>query len=143
MDYIINVIKQIDLLVLIPVLVLLLNSKTRNKTIKMLGVLVVIGIYHCIFTMCRDLEVVKMIINIKPMQIVELCTTKVRFTSSKALPDFKNVNLATLLRAIVSRIYSGVISPIKQYVLWIREVLIDFIKVLSHNSDTDKLNLAF
>ena len=143
MDYIINVIKQLDLLVLIPVLVLLLNSKTRNKTIKMLGVLVVVGIYHYVCIMCRDLEVVKMIINIKPMQIVELCTTKVRFTSSKALPDFKNVNLAALLRAIVSRIYSGIVSPIKQYVLWIREVLIEFIKIFNHSTDTDKLNLAF
>ena len=143
MDYIINVIKQLDLLVLIPVLVLLLNSKTRNKTIKMLGVLVVVGIYHYVFIMCRDLEVVKMIINIKPMQIVELCTTKVRFNSSKALPDFKNVNLAALLRAIVSRIYSGIVSPIKQYVLWIREVLIEFIKIFNHSTDTDKLNLAF
>lgn len=143
MDYIINVIKQLDLLVLILVLVLLLNSKTRNKTIKMLGVLVVVGIYHYVFIMCRDLEVVKMIINIKPMQIVELCTTKVRFTSSMALPDFKNVNLATLLRAIVSRIYSGIVSPIKQYVLWTREVLIEFIKIFNHSTDTDKLNLAF
>jgi len=135
MNYLNYCFNQFDKKIILLFLLLLLNKKTRKVLAKSLFASLLTLIYGYFFISCRDQELVKIILNnFKPSQIIEMLSN-VRLTSSKSMPDFKNIDLNSLLKAIKLRISSIILSPIKEYCLWIKTVLSNFIKEITKQNE--------
>ena len=90
--------------------------------------------YLSIINKFRDLETVQLLLKFHPKDLIQTITTRVRLTSSKSLPDLKNLNVKSLIKAIHIRFVTRWLSPVHRYITWVKEVLIEFIKTLKQNN---------
>lgn len=130
MKYLCLLEKNINIVATLMLVVLLFSRKTRANTIHMLCVSAVFILYFYLFNRYRDLETVRLIIKIEPKHCIEFLTTRVRLTSSKSLPDLKNINLKSLLHAIYVRFIMKFISPIHRYLTLVKEIWLEIVQII-------------
>lgn len=134
MNQIFETLKGTNIFAFLILICLIIIPKTRPNVFKILSFSSIGLVYLSIINKFRDLETVQLLLKFHPKDLIQTITTRVRLTSSKSLPDLKNLNVKSLIKAIHIRCVTRWLSPVHRYITWVKEVLIEFIKTLKQNN---------
>ncbi len=142
MNQLFNLLIDTNIVPFTMLIALFVCPKTRVKTFKLIWIFSICLIQITLSNKLRDFETIRLLLKLNIKELIQTLTTRVRLTSSKSLPDLKNLNMKAFIHAIYVRFIMKWISPINRYLAWIKEIWMEIVRLVKLGCN-DNRNVYF